>query len=323
MTPAGSAPEALAERVQRLERENFERSSAVTAAMPSLLAAVAAASARPGYPGSELSRVGQEQAAWAYQQVTEAGVRFLAKAAHLALVHRDDYLRGLLTPGRVRPSVPPPVPPPGGGYGPAQWVGWYQLLVTWVAEQQTRSATLLRTVADEVAAGRLPPDAAQASAQTFVENRIEGYLLELAGLNAELVSEVLDVTQPCLDALAAALGTGPATPVVIDVRGPAASTVTASLLVENGHRAEANVTCLATPADGFTLTVEPTAMRLGAGESRPLTVGVGLPPTATTEPAPAGQITIQGHGASDLLVQVRAQVDPTPPNRPAPRARTR
>ena len=305
MTPAGPA----AERVQRLERENFERSSAAAAAMPRLLTAVAAASARPGYPSSELSRVGQEQAAWAYQQLTEAGVRFLAKAAHLALAHRDDYLRGLLTPGRVLPSVPPPVPPPGSGYGPVQWAGWYQLLVTWVAEQQGRSATLLRTLADEVAAGRLPPDAAQTSARTFVADRLEGYLVELASLNAELVSEMLDVTQSCLDALAAATGTELTTPVVLDVRGAAASTVTASLLVENTHRAEAHVTCLATPADGFALTVEPATMRLEPGESRPLTVHVVLPPAAT-ESTSAGQITIQGHGAQDLRAHIRAHVDP-------------
>jgi hypothetical protein len=215
VTSVGATAADRAERLHRLERENFRRSTAATADLQRVIAEVAAASSRPGYSGTELSRIGQEQAARAYQQLTEAGVRFIARATHLALAHRDDYLLGLLAPGRVLASAPPPVLLPAGGYDPVRWAGWYQLLAAWVAEQQARSAMLHRALADEVAAGRLAPGAVQSSAQAFVEARLEGYLMELAGLNAELVSEILDVADACLDVLTAAMAAGPASSQVI------------------------------------------------------------------------------------------------------------
>lgn len=302
-------PPDRAERLQRLERENFERSTAATAGLQRLLAKLAAAGSRPHPSGAELSRIGYQQAALAYQQLTEAGLRFASRAIHLGLKHRDDYLLGLLGPGHVLASAPPPVPFPSSGYDPVQWAGWYQLLAAWVADQQARSATLQRTLADETAAGRLAPGAIQSSAQAFLEARLEGYLAELAGLSAEFVSEVLDVTNALLDALTAGIAAEPAdSQVVLDVHGPAGATVTAGLLIENAHRETANVTCWAAPAGQFGLTAAPVTMRLAAGESQRLTVYVALPPVPSPARSLAGWITIRGHGETDLVAEVRAQV---------------
>ena len=298
-----------AERLRRLERENVLRSTAVTAGLQRVLAEAAAASSRPGYSATEVSRVGQEQAARAYQQLTEAGVRYVARATHLALAHRDDYLLGLLAPGRVLATASPPVLLPAGAYDPVRWAGWYQLLAAWVAEQQTRSAMLYRALADEIAAGRLAQRTVQSSAQAFVEARLEGYLTELAGLNAELVSEILDVADACLDVLTAAMAGRPtASQVVLDVHGPAAATITAELLIENAHNEAASVSCLARPAEGFGLTAAPATMRLETGESRRLAVQVVFPSAPSPGPVPAGWITIRGHGETDLVAEVRAQV---------------
>jgi hypothetical protein len=308
-------PSDRVERLQRLERENFERWTAATTGLQRFLAEVTAASSRPDDLSARLSRIGQEQAARAYQQLAEAGVRFISRATHLALTHRDDYLLGLLAPERVPASTPPPVPLSSGGYDPVQWAGWYQLLVAWISEQQTRSAMLYRTLADEAATGRLAPGSVQSSAQAFLQARLEGYLAEMAGLNAELVSEILDVTNSCLDALMAPIAAGPApsSHVVLDVRGPAAATATAGLLIENAHNEAAIVTCLATPAGEFGLTASPVTMRLEAGESQRLTVQVALPPMPYPEPSLVGWITIRGHGETDLVAEVRARVDhPSP-----------
>lgn len=310
-------PSDRVERLQRLERENVERSAVAAADWQRLLADVVAASSRPGYFGTELARVAPEQAARAYQQLTQAGIRFVTRATQLALAHRDDYLLGLLARGDVLAAPPPPVPLPASGYDPVQWAGWYQLLAAWVVEQQARAAMLYRGLADAAAAGRLAPDAIRSSAQAFLPGRLESYLTEAAGLNAELMSEILDITESCLNAVRAAATAGPAAArVVLDVRGPAAGTASAGLIIENAHDQTANVTCLATSSGEFGLTAAPASMRLRAGESRPLAVHVALPPVPSTGPALAGWITIRGHGATDLVAEVRAQVGQPSPATP-------
>lgn len=297
------------ERLQRLERENLERSSATAAGFQRLLPELAGASSRPGLL-TELSRIGQEQASLAYQQLTEAGIRFIWRTMNLALAHRDDYLSGL-PPERIPASAPPPMPLPASEYDPARWIGWYQLFATWAAEQQARSAMFYRTLADEVAAGRLAPDAVRSSAKAFAKGRHESYLVEMAELYAELVSGILDVAGGCLDVLTTAIAGGPIAPhVVLEVRGPAAGTVTTGLLIENAHSQAANVTCLAAPAGEFGLTVSPVTIQLEPGESRRLGVQVALPAVAPSGLSLAGRITIRGHGETDLTAAVHARVDP-------------
>lgn len=311
MTPTGATAADRAERLRQLERENVTRLTAATAGLQRVITEAAVANSRSGYSDTELFRIGQEQAARAYQQLIEAGVRHIARVTHLALARRDDYLLGLLAPGRILATAPPPVLPAAGGYDPVRWAGWYQLLAAWVAEQQTRSAMLYRTLADEVAAGRLDQSTVQSSAQGFVEAHLQGYLAELAGLNAELVSEILDIADTCVDVLMAAMASGPSNSrVVLDVHGPAGATVTAELLIENANNEAAHVSCLATPAEGFGLTAAPTTMRLETGESRRLAVQVVLPPAPSPGPVSAGWIMIRGHGETDLAAEVRAQVDP-------------
>jgi hypothetical protein len=296
------------ERLQRLERENLERSSAVTARLQRLRTELAVASSDPVLFAG-LSRVGQEQSSLAYQRVTEAGIRFIWQMMHLALAHRDDYLAGL-PPDRVPAAAPPPMPLPAGEYDPARWIGWYQLFAAWAAEQQARSAIFYRTLADEMAAGRLASDAVRSSAEAFVIARHEGYVVEVAELYAELVSGILDAADGCLDVITAEIRRAPIAPdVTLEVRGPAAGTVITGLLIENAHGQPADVTCLAAPAAEFGLAVSPVAMRLEPGESRRLAVQVTLPAVPSSRPSPAGRVTIRGHGETDLTAEVRARVD--------------
>jgi hypothetical protein len=264
-----------------------------------------------------LSRIGQEQSSLAYQRLTEAGIRFIWQTMNLALAHRDDFLLGL-PPERVPASAPPPMPLPSGEYDPARWIAWHQLCATWAAEQQRRSAMSYRRLADEAAAGRLTLDAVQSSAQAFVKARHENYLVEMAELYAELVSDILDVADGCLDVLTTAITGRPTVPdVVLEVRGPAAGTVTTGLLIENAHSKAASVTCLAAPAGEFGLTVSPVTMQLEPGESRRLAVQVALPAVVSSALSLAGRITIRGHGEMDLTAVVHAQVDPAgPPQMP-------
>lgn len=302
-------PQDWIERLQRLERATAERSTAATANLQRLVAAAAAPGFRHDLLVTEMSRLGQEQGMQAYQRVAEAGVRFMARTMQVAAGYRDDYLRGFLPSERILAAGPPPsVPPPPSGNGPFEWSGWYPLLAAWVTEQQAWSAKLCRALLDESASGRLDPGSVQTSGRAFVESRLPEYLVDMAELNADLVYDILAMTDASLDALSGTLvdqSSGP--DLVMDVRGRSGALATTGLLIENNQPGQASVTCFVAPADGFGLTTEPVAFRLESGESRPLAVHVNLPPEPINGRVPAGSIVVQRQGERDLVVQVRAQ----------------
>ena len=85
------------------------------------------------------------------------------------------------------------------------WTGWYQRYAAWVTEQQAWSARLLGVMREEVASGRMRSDAMQSSAREFVQRQLPDYLIDMAQLNTELVSDVLRVADESLERLADAL----------------------------------------------------------------------------------------------------------------------
>lgn len=306
---AAAATEDWIRRLQSLANDTVERSSASTANLQRLLAAVAA----PGFSqealAAELSRFGQEHSAETYQRLAELWVRFLSRSLRLVASYRDDYLRGLLPPARIAAAGPPPaVPPPPHSNGQLEWAGWYALFSAWVTEQQAWSARLYKVLTDEVASGALSPDAVQAAARAYLEARLPDYLADTAELNADLVCDMLSVADASVDALSEALlGPPPADELTVDVRGAAGAIASTTLLVENNQAEPARVDCLITPADGFNLATAPMSFRLAAGESRPVAVHVTLPAEPTGGALPAGTITIRGQGDRELVVRVRAR----------------
>src|SRR6266545_6784440 len=217
-------------------------------------------------------------------------------------------------------GLPSMVPPPPDPAGASDWTGWYQLFCAWVTEQQAWSARLYRVLLEEVAAGALRPEDVQASAREYLQRRLPDYLADMAELNAELVSDILAVADGSVDALSDVLvgrpdpgrsDPGPPDPeeMTIDVRGPAGSTASAALLIENSRREPAGVECVVTPAEGFGLVTAPMEFRLGAGESRAVAVRVALPAEPSSEPRAAGSVIIRGQGDRDLVVRVSALVE--------------
>ena len=138
-------------RLQSLVNETVARSTASTANLQRLLAAVAGSGLTPDLLGSELPRFGQEFGPQAYQRLVEVYSRFLSRSLRLVFRYRDEYLSSVLPPGRLaeagRPSA---IPSPPEGANPAEWAGWYQLFGAWVTEQQAWSGRLYRILLEEV-----------------------------------------------------------------------------------------------------------------------------------------------------------------------------
>ncbi|HYR64281.1 MAG TPA: hypothetical protein VET24_16830 [Actinomycetota bacterium] len=323
MTPEGESPDWI-QRLQNLVNETVERSTASTANLQRLLAAVAGPGFPPGLLGTELPRFGQEYGPEAYRRLVEIYTRFLSRSLRLVSRYRDDYLSGLLPPGRIaaagRPSA---VPSPPDGANATEWAGWYQLFGAWVTEQQTWAGRLYAVLLDEVRAGSLKPEDVQVSAQEFLRRRLPDYLADMAELNAELVTDILGVADGSIDALSDQLvrrpehggaegASGQPDAITVEVRGIAGTTASTRLLVENSLPDAAALRCDVSALDGFGLATAPVEFRLGPGESRAVTVHVALPAEPTAGQRPAGSVIVRGHGDRDLVVRVRATAEPAP-----------
>ena len=189
------------------------------------------------------------------------------------------------------------------------WTAWYQRYATWVSDQQAWSSRLLTVVREEVAAGRLRSDTMQTSARRYVERRLPDYLVAMAELNADLVSDVLSVADETLERLADALVKDTSDQLTVDVRGEAGGAVVVSLVVENSRPEAAVVRCESAPTGGFSLESDPALFSLDPAESRPVSIRITLPSTPTSGSVDAGTVTIRGQDERDLVVWIRAGVD--------------
>ncbi len=244
----------------------------------------------------------------------------MSESLRLIAQYLEAYLQELVPAGQAaRIGSPPAMPLAPLSSDTLAWTAWYQAYATWLSEQQAWSSRLLTVVREEVAAGRLRADVMQTSARGFLERRLPDYLISMAELNTDLVSDVLGVADDSLERLADALigndAAHVADSVVVDVRGNVGTTVAVSLVVENSRPAAAEISCDDAPIDGFALESTPRQFRLDPGRSEPVSIRVGLPSTPTQDPVDAGTVTIRGQDERDLVVSIRAEVDalPDPP----------
>jgi hypothetical protein len=307
-------------RLQSLVDETVARSTASTANFGRLLAAATAPGVGPESWANELARQGTERGPEAYRQLTQVTGRFMSESLRLVAQYLEAYLQELVPNGQAaRIGSPPAMPLAPLSSDALAWTAWYQSYATWLTEQQAWSSRLLTVVREEVAAGRLRSDVMQTSARGFLERRLPDYLISMAELNTDLVSDVLGVADDSLERLADALIGDDAAPVadsvVVDVRGNVGSTVAVSLVVENSRPAPAEISCDDAPIDGFALESSPRQFRLDPGGSEPVSIRVALPSIPTQEPVDAGTVTIRGQDERDLVVWIRAEVDalPVPP----------
>ncbi|MGH9151646.1 MAG: hypothetical protein ACRD03_04380, partial [Acidimicrobiales bacterium] len=199
-----------------------------------------------------------------------------------------------------------------GDAGAAEWAAWYQLFAARAADQQAWLTRLYGLMLNEVAAGRLSPDAVQHAATEFVRERSGELLAEIAELTSAFLREALEIADDSLDGLLAELVGDEAAPggeLVVAVSGPPGSRVARSLAVDNERDQPAPVSCAATAAEGFEVDVDPPAFELGPGASRTVIVRVTLPGAPTGGPVDAGTVVVRREGEADLVVRVEAAAD--------------
>ncbi len=322
----GSTSPGWIERLQDLVNETVERSTASTANLQRLLAAVAIPGVNPEALTTELTRQGQDHGLEAYQRIAELTTRFLSRSLCLAARYRDEYLSELIPRDRMTGAGPPPtVPPPPDSSNPAAWASWYPLYTAWVTQQQAWSARLYEILIEEVSSGALSAETVQTSARAFLQRRLPDYLADMAELNAELVCDILSLADSSIerlsDALLGEVGIDELAidelaidelaidELAVDVRGPAGTTTGTSLVIDNSRSEPALVSCEGRPREGFGLVTAPQQFQLAPGESRRVAIRVILPPHPTMGLVEAGSVVIRGPGDRDLVVWLRAAVE--------------
>lgn len=307
-------PEDWARRFQELADANTERSMESVANVQRLVLAVSRAQLTPDALADALPRFGQEQGPEIYERLARLLASFLAGLQRVLVRAGDEYLSSVVPSGPLRSLGPRAVsPPPPGDAGPAEWTAWYQLFAARAADQQAWLTRLYGLMLNEVAAGRLSPDAVQYAATEFVRERSGEFLAEIAELTSAFLRQALEIADDSVDGLFAQLfgdEVAPGAELVVEVSGPPGSTSTRGLAVDNERDDRAVVSCSATAADGFVLAVEPSSFELGPGASRTVSVRVTLPPAPAGGPVEAGTVVVRKEGEEDLVVRVRAVVEP-------------
>jgi len=309
----GGAP-AWNDRLQSLIDETVDRSTASTANFGRLLAAATGPGMNPDSWTAELTRQGTEHGPEAYRRLNDVTTRFFSESLRLVARYLDAYLRDLVPSGHIgRVGSPPAMPLAPLSSDTVAWTAWYQRYASWITEQQAWSARLLGVMREEVANGRMRSDAMQSSAREFVQRQLPDYLLDMAQLNTELVSDVLGVADESLERLAdALLGDAGFDDLVIDVAGETGSVVVVALAVENSRADPAVISCETRAVNGFALDVTPRQFPLDPAETRPVSIEVGLPSGPAGPPTDAGSVTIRGQDERDLVVRIMARVDEPP-----------
>jgi hypothetical protein len=308
----GASTPQWTERIKSLVDDTVERTAASTLKLERLLLAASAPGVDTQAWTDELTRLGTDIGPGAYQQLSDITVGMTSEALRLVARYLDAYLRALVPDeyaGRV--GAPPSMPPAPASADTLAWTSWYQRYATWTSEQQAWSARLINVLREEVAEGRLESDSVQRSSRAFLETSLPDYLLDMAELNIGAFADVLGVADESLERLASALVIDEEPDsLVIDVHGEAGATVSVSLVVENHRRQAATITLENIPLDGFTLATSPSRFDLEPAESRPVSIGVGLPEEATSGPTEAGSVVIRGQDERDLIVHILAEAEP-------------
>lgn len=299
------------DRLKSLVDETVDRSTASTVKLERLLLAAAAPGVDAQAWTNELARLGTELGPEAYQRLSEITVGMTSEALRLVARYLDAYLRALVPDGYAgQIGMPPMMPAAPASNDTVAWTTWYQRYATWASDQQAWSARLLNVLRDEMAAGRLDADALQTSSRAFLERSLPDYLLDMAELNTEVFADVLRVADESLEHMAGALiADDEPDSFVINVHGAVGTTVSANLLVENRRVETATITIENVPLDGFTLATTPSRFELAPDESRPVSIGVGLPGETTSGPTDAGSVIIRGQDERDLIVHIVADAE--------------
>lgn len=266
----------------------------------------------PQQLAQDVSRYWQTSVPGSYQHLADGGARYLARLGMVLATYSTAWLRDALPDHRLPGvGVPPRAPAAPLGVEPQQWLSWYATCAAWSTQQQAWAARALTALREEVAAGSIGEQELQASAQRFLEDRLPNYLADVAELGMDLVTQGLAVTDQSIQDLAhTVLGGVASADLVVDVQGPAGSTASTAVAIENNRDEPADVRCTVRSTGPHPVTVQPTAFRLPAGRTKRISIQVTLPDLATEGPVAVGRVQVSGHGNAPLSLRVRATALP-------------
>lgn len=327
-----TSPADWALRFQALAAEAGRASARVLGRYDELLGRVARGELRAEAVQAQVRDYLQDRAAVSTRELVEASVGLLAGLLYAEAKHREALLAGLLPPDA--PIPPPPAP------GSVDLANWFQTLATYAAEQSARGVARHQQLMERVASGEVTAARVQEHGRRFLEQHAPRLLDEVMELGLTFVGGLQHASASLSEGLYdRVLGPDetragqPEAPLCVDLRAPAGSVAAATIVVENGRPAPADVVCQVSPftprAGGAPfrarLDVVPARFALAPGAHRDVDLRLLLDPALFAAGADhLAMLRISGAGDGDRIVQLLARADPpaAPPARAArPRAR--
>lgn len=266
----------------------------------------------------------QEQAGTSTREAVELSVGLLAGLLYAEARYREAMLDGLLPSTN---TVPPPPSPSG-----VDLTNWFQALATYAAEQSARGMARHQMLVEHVASGAVSSARVQEHTQQYLQTQAPAFLSEVMDLGLTFVGNL----QRSSSTLAAGLydrvlgpdnqsPSAPEPPIILELRGPAGSVVSSTVVVENSRADTAVVTCRVSEftARAFgrrfraALDIEPARFTLAPGAQQDVSLGLTLDPSVFAADADyVATLQISGAGESDLIVQLMVRADPPPKEEP-------
>lgn len=318
-------PEEWGRRFQDLAADAGRIYTRVLRRYDELLRRVASGELRPEEIQKQFGEYLQAQGAASTRELVELSVGLLAGLLHIEGKHREALLDGLL------PSDGP-LPPPPSPSG-IDLTNWFQTLAKYATEQSARGMARHQQLVERVAAGEITPEQMQEQGRRYLESHAPQFLGEVMDLGLTFVSSLqrssTNLTEGLYDhVLGPETGEPPAPepPLVVDLRGPSGSVVTAEIVVENTRAETAEVVCRVSEftarggGSSFASGAEavPARFTVAPGESRDVTLSLPLDRASFTPGTDYFAILrIAGAGEHEMVVQLIAHPEPQEPPRPA------
>jgi hypothetical protein len=317
LSTAVSQPAEWGRRFQDLAAEAGQLSAWSLRRYQSLLERVSRGDLKPDEVQKQFRDYLQEQAGASTREAVELSVGLLAGLLYAEAKYREAMLDGLLP---TTDTVPPPPSPSG-----VDLTNWFQALATYSAEQSARGMARHQQLVERVASGAVSSARVQEHTQQYLQTNAPEFLAEVMDLGLSFVGNL----QRSSSTLAAGLydrvlgpddhgPSAPEPPIILELRGPAGSVVSSTVVVENTRPETADITCRVSEftARAFgrrfrpALEIDPARFTLVTGAQQDVALRLTLDPSLFAAGADyVATLQISGAGERDLIVQLIARAD--------------
>jgi hypothetical protein len=285
----------------------------------------------PNSLGQRLPQVLQEEGTQFYLRLSALSFELFNGLSAVQRSGVEDFLRGLVGNSLVSPTTrvePPPPPPPDAEQN--EWTQWSAAVTAYISEQGEAGLMQYQVLLEKVATGKLSPAAVQEYARKFMNERALVLARDAGDAQMRFYDSLIQLNQQFIENLFAGLvdessaGAGNES-VEVNLAGPPGSRVSASLIVENNAEQPSEVNCRVSEfknVDGTglpfraPLEVAPSHFRLGAGETRKVSVHLNLVPEMFVPGRIYSAPLFISQNEQTILVRVIAHATATPLEEP-------